>query len=65
MNASQVPGAQETPEREPSRWTLALKEIAGGNAVISILAVFVALVVGGTMPMIPPWYMTAMRSASA
>jgi simple sugar transport system permease protein len=46
LEPGQIPEAQESPEREPSRWTLALKEIAGGNAVISILAVFVALVVG-------------------
>ncbi|CAN5348841.1 hypothetical protein BH11ACT3_BH11ACT3_07290 [soil metagenome] len=44
LEPGQVPEAQVA--AEPSRWTLALKEIAGGTAVISILAVIVALVVG-------------------
>ena len=41
------PGQKPQQETEqPSRWMLALKEIAGGNAVISILSIFVALVIG-------------------
>ena len=44
LEPGQVPGQQ--PAEEPSRWTQALKEIAGGNAVISLLAIFVALIVG-------------------
>lgn len=47
------PEAQKPPtekaqkdELQQSRWALAFKEIAGGNAVISILAVLVALIVG-------------------
>ena len=44
LEPGQVPAQQRA--EQPSRWTLALKEIAGGNAVISILAIFVALVVG-------------------
>lgn len=39
------PDAEET----PSRWRLAVGEILGGTAVISILAVFVALVVGAIL----------------
>lgn len=49
LEPGQVPAAQQPAEQsaqQPSRWTLALKEIAGGNAVISILAIFVALIVG-------------------
>ncbi len=50
LEPGQVPAAQQAPaapaEKEPSRWALAAREIAGGNAVISILAVLVALVVG-------------------
>jgi simple sugar transport system permease protein len=51
---SQVP--PETPERKPapeaeppSRWHQALRDIATGNAIISVLAVVLALVVGAIM----------------
>ncbi|MEJ3403564.1 ABC transporter permease [Rathayibacter sp. YIM 133350] len=40
-----VPAAPE----EPSRWQRALREIATGNVVISVLAVLLALVVGAIM----------------
>lgn len=46
-----APGAgtpRATPE-EPSRWTIALREIATGNAIISVLAVVLALIVGAIM----------------
>ncbi|KQX08326.1 ABC transporter permease [Leifsonia sp. Root1293] len=33
----------------PSRWTVALREIATGNAIISVLAVLLALLVGAIM----------------
>ncbi len=44
LEPGQVPEQQDA--EQPSRWVLALKEIVGGNAVISVLAIFVALVVG-------------------
>ncbi len=47
LEPGQKPAQQEA--EQPSRWTLAFKEIAGGNAVISILAIFVALVVGALL----------------
>lgn len=44
LEPGQVPTQEHV--REPSRATLVAKEIVGGNAVISILAVIVALIVG-------------------
>ena len=49
LEPGQVP-EEEAPEvEEPSRWQLAAREILGGTAVISILAVFVALVIGALL----------------
>ncbi|WP_353828558.1 ABC transporter permease [Agromyces sp. SYSU T0242] len=51
--STQVPPDEPVvePEREPegSRWQQALREIASGNAIISVLAVLLALVVGAVM----------------
>ncbi|HWH25263.1 MAG TPA: ABC transporter permease [Pseudolysinimonas sp.] len=44
---SHGPEAEGAPT--PSRWSLAAREIVGGNAVISILAVFAALLVGAVL----------------
>ncbi|MFC9917587.1 ABC transporter permease [Agromyces binzhouensis] len=44
------PVIEPEPEREePSRWQQALRQIATGNAIISVLAVLLALVVGAVM----------------
>jgi len=40
---------QEPEPEEPSRWQQALRQIATGNAIISVLAVLLALVVGAVM----------------
>jgi simple sugar transport system permease protein len=40
---------QETPGEEPSRWNTAVRDIMGGSVVISILAVVIALVIGGLL----------------
>lgn len=39
----------QTPEPEPSRWNVALRQITGGTFAISVLAVFIALVVGAVL----------------
>lgn len=41
-----VPGANAAP---PSRWSLAMREILSGTALMSVLAVLLALVIGGIM----------------
>lgn len=51
VDPSQIPAQQKAADaavraEEPSRWRLAAREILGGNAVISVLAVVVALVAG-------------------
>ncbi len=46
LEPGQAPGQQAGPTAEEPRWRLVAKEIVGGNAVISILAVVVALIVG-------------------
>ncbi|MFT4029028.1 MAG: ABC transporter permease [Protaetiibacter sp.] len=46
MSELQQPPAERATAPAPSRWRLAVREILGGTAVISILAIFVALVVG-------------------
>ncbi|MFF1633568.1 ABC transporter permease [Leifsonia sp. NPDC058248] len=40
---------QETPGEEPSRWNKAVRDIMGGSVVISILAVVIALIIGGLL----------------
>lgn len=39
----------EVPVEEPSRWHQALRDIVGGNAMISVLAVVLALLVGAVL----------------
>jgi hypothetical protein len=46
LEAGQTP-AVEAPEQ--SRWRVAAKQVAGGSAAISVLAVFLALIVGAIM----------------
>jgi simple sugar transport system permease protein len=41
--------AMATEPKEPSRWSAAAKQIAGGSAGVSVLAVVLALIVGGIM----------------
>jgi ABC-type uncharacterized transport system permease subunit len=53
VEPSQVPAVQASPaqqEQEPeSRWTGALRDIASGSAVMSVLAVVLAMVVGAVL----------------
>ncbi|PPL19511.1 ABC transporter permease [Microterricola pindariensis] len=53
MSASQTPPGLTQPDTvpgtEPSRWQKAFREIATGNAIISVLAVLLALLVGAIM----------------
>jgi len=49
MSQTVTPPAQTPPAEEPSRWHRALQEITTGNAIISVLAVVMALVVGAVM----------------
>ena len=45
-----TPKTEGTPEIEPpSRWQIALRDIAGGSVIISILAVVIALVIGAIL----------------
>ena len=50
-SSTQAPAAAPAGEEiePPSRWTVALREIATGNAIISVLAVLLALLVGAIM----------------
>jgi simple sugar transport system permease protein len=47
--APEVPPAVTASVEEPSRWHKAFTEIVSGNAIISVLAVLLALVVGAVM----------------
>ncbi|MCU1444270.1 MAG: transporter permease [Cryobacterium sp.] len=47
MSDTRVPDAQR--EEEPSRWHSVFREITTGNAIISVLAVLLALIVGAVM----------------
>ncbi len=51
VEPSQVPAAQTSPaQHEPeSRWTGALRDIASGSAVMSVLAVVLAMIVGAVL----------------
>ena len=51
VEPSQVPAVQASPaQQEPeSRWTGALRDIASGSAVMSVLAVVLAMVVGAVL----------------
>ncbi len=43
------PGSDETATPEASRWSDVLREIASGSAVMSVLAVVLALIIGGVL----------------
>jgi len=49
IEPGQLPGAETHPVEEPSRWQQVLRDITGGSAVISVLAVLLALLVGGIL----------------
>ena len=49
MSETTTTTAPSTSTPEPSRWQRALREIATGNAIISVLAVVMALLVGAIM----------------
>ncbi|WP_458351968.1 ABC transporter permease [Pacificispira sp. HM-600] len=49
MSETMTTTAPSTSTPEPSRWQRALREIATGNAIISVLAVVMALLVGAIM----------------
>ena len=43
------PGQDETLAPEPSRWTTAVREILSGSAVMSVLAVVLAIIIGAVL----------------
>ncbi|HEU4848854.1 MAG TPA: ABC transporter permease [Terrimesophilobacter sp.] len=43
------PGQEETLSAEPSRWNTALREVLSGSAVMSVLAVVLAIIIGGIL----------------
>ncbi|MFC4243470.1 ABC transporter permease [Gryllotalpicola reticulitermitis] len=52
LEPSQIPEEERTPEQQPGdsdRWRDALTRIFGGNIMLSVLAIVIALVVGGIL----------------
>jgi general nucleoside transport system permease protein len=45
----QIPGGPNTPVEPPSRTTLFVRDLLGGNVIVTILAVVIAFVVGGIL----------------
>jgi general nucleoside transport system permease protein len=49
LKTETVPASPPTTPAEPSRWNNAMREIVGGSAMISVLSIVIALVVGAVL----------------